>query len=270
MRNNDMACLLKADLFKLKKHKSVWIGMIVSFAVILLSYCIYWLGLTFVDANANDPLLTLSFLDMGRGILAGYSENGMVPFLVLIITCIFVGKEFSNGTMRILVSRGANRVRLYFSKWLSLACLIAVYSVFTFLICGIFTSFKGYGIDFDAHQFGLLMRCFFLQLLCNLGTMSIVLMLAFLIRSSGGSLGAAIGAYIALSIVLSIIAVTSVATKGMSTEWLNFMPMQQSEIASSLEKLSASDICAVVIMPIVYGALSTVIGLLTFLKRDVK
>ncbi len=270
MKNNDMTCLLKADLFKLKKHKSVWIGMIVSFAVLLLLYCVYWLGLTIADASGDDPLVTLSFLDLGRNILAGYSENGMVPFLVLIITCIFVGKEFSNGTMRILVSRGANRVKLYFSKWLSLACLIAAYSVYTFLICGIFTAFKGYGIDFDGYQFGLLMRCFFLQLLCNLGTMSIVLMLAFLIRSSGGSLGASIGAYIALSIVISIISITGAATNGINTEWLYFMPMQQAELASSLNNLNAANICAVVIMPIVYGVLSTVIGLVSFLKRDVK
>lgn len=277
MRNTDgMICTLKSDLFKLKKHKSVWIGTAVMFAIILIVYCIYWVGMSLIsniEAVDEEAVLMkeqlLQVLEpLGRGSLAGFSETCAMTLFVAIIACLFVGKDFSNGAMRLTVSRGANRVHLYFSKWITLAALIVMYSVFALIVCGIFTSFKGYGIPFNGAQFGLLMRCFALQLICNLSTMSIVLMLTFLCRSSGASLGATIGIYIVFSIVFSI-AETVGAMNG-STDWIMFMPLQQISVASSLDKLNATQLCAVLIMPIVYGVISTLVGLFTFLKRDIK
>lgn len=271
MKNNDMLCALQADLFKLKKHKSVWIGMAVMFAVILLSYCIYWAALMLPSILTDgESVIVLPISALNRAMLASHSENGMLSFLTLIITCIFIGKEFSNGSFRIMVSRGANRIKLYFSKWITLACLVAAYSVFAFVISGIFTSFTSYGVEFTANEFGLLMRCFFLQLLCNLSVMSIVVMLAFLIRSSGGSLGAGIGLFIALSVVLSIVDAVAMFNPNINSDWIIFMPLQQSSVATSLEQLATNELCAVLIMPIVYIALSIAIGLLTFIKRDIK
>ena len=276
MSNNDMVCLMKSDLFKLKKHKSVWIGMAVMFAVILLQYCVYWFALLLTDeagsiVEGDDiQMAVTAAYALGRSLLSGYSDTAMISLLTLIITCIFVGKEFSSGWVRVTVSRGANRIKLYFSKWLSLACLILIYSVLAFLICGIFTSFKGYGIEFDGHQFGLLMRCFVLQILCNLSAMSIALMLTFLIRSSGGSLGACIGLYIGFNLILSIVQAVSMLNGNINSDWIMFMPLQQTVVASTLEKLTTTQICAVAIMPIVYTAIAMTVSLLTFIKRDIK
>lgn len=276
MNNNDMTRLIQSDLFKLKKHKSVWIGMAVMFAIILFQFCIYWIAMlvtdeagSIVDGEDMQIVITAAYA-LGRGILAGYSDTAMISLLTLIITCIFIGKEFSSGWMRVTVSRGANRIKLYFSKWLSLACIILVYSVFAFLVCGIFTSFRGYGIEFDGHQFGLLMRCFFLQILCNLSAMSIAMMIAFLMRSSGGSLGVCIGLSIGFNLIISIVHGVSMLNGNISPDWITFMPLQQTTVAASLEQLTATQICAVVIMPIVYTAIAMAVGLVTFIKRDIK
>ncbi|MDE5601703.1 MAG: ABC transporter permease [Clostridia bacterium] len=276
MNNNDMTRLIQSDLFKLKKHKSVWIGMAVMFAIILFQFCIYWIAMlvtdeagSIVDGEDMQIVITAAYA-LGRGILAGYSDTAMISLLALIITCIFIGKEFSSGWMRVTVSRGANRIKLYFSKWLSLASLILVYSVFAFLVCGIFTSFRGYGIEFDGHQFGLLMRCFFLQILCNLSAMSIAMMIAFLMRSSGGSLGVCIGLSIGFNLIISIVHGVSMLNGNISPDWITFMPLQQTTVAASLEQLTATQICAVVIMPIVYTAIAMAVGLISFIKRDIK
>jgi len=278
MKNTDgMICALKADLFKLKKHKSVWIGMAVMFVIILLVYCMYWIGLGLVekitipddpDAFAAQQEAIALLTPLGRTCLAGFSDTCALTLFVAIITCLFVGKDFSNGAVRIEVSRGANRTQLFFSKWISLALLVVFYSVFAILICGLFTSFKGYGEPFTAQQFGLLMRCFALQILYGLSCMSIVLMLAFLCRSSGASLGATIGGSIAISIIFGL--ASTIGSMNGNTDWVMFMPLQQSAVASSMEKYTAAQLCAVIIMPIVYGAISTAIALLTFLKRDIK
>ncbi len=267
-----MPNILKADLFRLSKHKSLWIAGIIMFGLLFLIYCTFWIsiGVSKAAEEAGDIVLMEDFfLSLGRTTLAGFSDFSMMTLLVAIITCIFVGKEFSNGTIRSLVSRGANRVRLYFSKWISLTLLILVYSVCAILVCGIFTAFGGYGIEFTAKQFGLLMRAFALQTLCNVSTMSLVLALCFLCRSSGSSLGATIGIDIGLSTLISIIVVVCSISEA-DTSWIYFMPLQQMQLAISLEKLSTVQICAAVIMPIVYGVIGTVIGVCTFAKRDIK
>lgn len=274
MRNTDgMLCTLKSDLFKLKKHKSVWIGFAVMFVIMLLAYCVYWIGGDFLDAflNPDDVAsaeLKNQFSNLSLTLLADHADTCALSLFVMIITCLFVGKDFSNGAMRLSVSRGANRVQAYFSKWITLALLTVVYSVFSLVICGIFSAFKPFTEPFTAQTFGLLMRCFFLLLICNLSTMSIVLALAFLLRSSGASIGVTVGIYIAFSIVISLI--STIGNLGADTDWVYFMPLQQNSIAGSMADYSTTEICAVAIMPLFYGVVSTVIGLLTFLKRDIK
>ncbi len=277
MKNTDgMVCALKSDLFKLKKHKSVWIGLAVMFGIILLVYCIYWIGMAIIgnmeptDAEAimmKDQMLEI-LSPLGYASLAGFSDTCSMSLFVAIIACLFVGKDFSNGAIRVSVSRGTNRTQLYFSKWLSLAVLIVIYSVFAIIVCGIFTAFKGIGVPFTGAHFAVLVRNFALQLLCNLATMSIVLMLIFLCRSSGASLGATIGIYIAFSIIFSI--ASTVGSMSGNSDWIMFMPLQQIIVASSTAKLTVAQICAVIIMPLVYGGIATAIGLCTFLKRDIK
>jgi len=267
-----MPNILKADLFRLSKHKSLWIAGIIMFGLLLFAYCTCWISIAVykaADTSGDIVLFEDLFLSLGRDTLAGFSSYSMMTLLVAIITCIFVGKEFSNGTIRSLVSRGANRVQLYFSKWISLALLILVYSVCAILVCGIFTAFGGYGIEFTAKQFGLLMRAFALQTLCNISTMSLVLAVCFLCRSSGSSLGATIGTAIGINTLSSITVVVCTISES-DISWVYFMPLQQLQLAISLEQLSTVQICATVIMPIVYGVIGTVVGVCTFAKRDIK
>jgi len=48
------------------------------------------------------------------------------------------------------------------------------------------------------------------------------------------------------------------------------MPLQQNSVAGLTVNYNAAQLCAVIIMPIVYGAIATAIGLISFLKRDIK
>ena len=274
MKNTDgMLCTLKSDLFKLRKHKSIWIGLILMFVLILFSYCTYWLGLSLLEkvdfpSDLDQMISQQQFQLLGRSNLTNFSDACGLTLFVAIIACLFIGKDFSNGAVRLCVSRGTNRVHLYFSKWISLALLTIAYSAIAIIVCGIFTSIKGYGEPFTAQQFGLLIRCFALQTLCNLSTVSIVVMLAFLCRSSGSSLGATIGGSIVISVITSLI--TALGTFNNDLSWLYFIPLQQNAIAGLTIEYNATQLCAVLIMPIVYGVASTAIGLCTFLKRDIK
>lgn len=49
-KNNSMSNVMLADYYKLKKLKSVWIGLIVMFLLLLLGYCAYWVGIKVVES----------------------------------------------------------------------------------------------------------------------------------------------------------------------------------------------------------------------------
>ena len=291
MKNKDFAFTLSSDLFRLKKLKSVTVGLILMVLIIFLTFAVCWVGMNlvsrievgegapnedgvYVDEN-GDPVITQlekdalirSFDDMNKGNLMSSGAVASIEFFVMIIVCIFVGKDFSNGTVRLMVSRGTNRVHVFFSKWVSAAILVTIYSVIALIVSGLLFSVKGNG--FSGRDFGILARCFALEWLVNISTMSIFVMIAFLCRSSGSSLGVSIGSYIVLDIVISVIATVMQLSDG-NTEWMMFMPLQQMTVASSSATLNATQLCAVIIMPFVYIAASIGISLGTFLKRDIK
>ncbi len=291
MKNNDFALTLSSDLFRLKKLRSIFVALIMMFLLIFLTFAVCWIGSNlanridakegtlnadgvFVDEN-GDPVVTPAEKDamlrlfdaMNKESLMSSGSIASIEFFMMIIICIFIGKDFSNGTVRLMISRGTSRVRAFFSKWTAAAILVAIYSLFALVVSGILFSFKGVG--FTGNDFGILMRCFFLEFLVNLSTMSIFLMIAFLCRSSGSSLGVSIGLYIVLEIALSIIS-TVTELSGGNTAWTLFMPFQQMAVAASSETPNTTELCAVIIMPIVYLGLSIGVGLTTFLKRDVK
>lgn len=292
MKNNDFALTLSSDLFRLKKLKSIFVALVLIFLLLFLTFAVCWIGYSLtdridviegepneegvvVDENGNagmtqegkDAMLFL-FDTLNEQNLFSSGSIASIEFFMMIIVCIFVGKDFSNGTVRLMISRGTNRVRAFFSKWISLAILVTAYSIFALVICGILYAFKNSG-GFTGHDFGILMRGFALQLLVNLASMSIFFMIAFLCRSSGASLGVSIGLYIVLQVALSIIS-TVIEISGGSTTWIMFMPLQQMSVAASAETYSTAQLCAVIIMPLVYIGLSFGIGLGTFLKRDIK
>ncbi len=286
MSNDRFSMCLASDLFRVKKLKSVFVALILMFLILFLTFAVCWVGSNLVSKvevsetpsieGETAPTITqeekdglLAALDsVINDSLMGSGAICLMEFLVMIITCIFVGKDFSNGTMRILVSRGANRVHLFISKWLTMAILVVAYSLFALLVSGILYAFKNDG-SFTGYDFGILMRCFSLQLLCNLASMTISLMIAFLCRSSGSALGVSIGLYIILSVALSIIS-TVVSLSGGNQDWMMFMPMQQMNVAASAGSYSTDQLCAVIIMPIVYIAIAFAVGVSTFVKRDIK
>lgn len=291
MMKSDFAFILSSDLFRLKKLKSVFVALILMFLILTLIFAVSWIGLNLtdrlevgegvaevngvtVDADGN-PVITQQdkdemaalFTQNIRDTLFASGSASLIEIFMMIIVCIFVGKDFSNGTMRLLISRGTNRLHAFFSKWLSMAILVVIYSLFSLLICGILFSIKNGG--FGSSDFGTLARCFFLQLLVNLSLMSIFFMIAFLCRSSGAALGMSIGLYIILQLVLTVISTVSEISGG-STAWVAFMPLQQMSVATSSEAYSTTELCSVIIMPIVYIAVSIATALATFLKRDIK
>lgn len=274
---NRMSCVLASDFYKVKKLKSVWIALALIFALSLLLFAVYMICMaTFDSWTPSDPeesqmklVLTDTMLQLGKSYIFGSVSVCGVELFVAIICCIFIGKDFSNGAISLNIARGASRTHVYFSKFIVICTLVVAYSAFSLVICGILAAIGGYAGNFTGAEFGMLMRNFFLQILAGISSASIFVMIAFLCRSSGASIACSIGAIIVLNIIVSIILNFTVATES-STAWTYFIPFGQMDAASVYGKWSTEQIVSTTVMPIVYTAVSTAIGYLTFEKRDMK
>lgn len=277
MNNNSFSLALTSDVYRMRKLKSVWVSLIIIFLAIFLTFAVYWIGIKIIEntppEQAPEIDSTLQFMDsLIINMLYGSSSIASIEFLIAIVACIFIGKDFSCGYIALTTARGTKRVNTYFSKWLSMVCLFFFYMCFALLVSGIFYAISGSPGGFTSAKFGILMRNFALQFIAGVASVSIFVMVNFLCRSTGTSIATCIAAYLLLSVVVSVIS-TVIATSDVSgnkLDWTIFLPLQQMGIATTAGKLTKAQIVAATVMPVVYTAISTLIGYFTFEKRDIK
>lgn len=262
--------LLTADLYKLGKLKSVIVAPIVMLLLILVQYGLFWAQFK-AYSGAEIPAELLEYVSTGRSMLFGASSYINLGLFMAIFCGIYIGGDFKDGTINTLVARGADRVQVYFSKWLTMVTLACGFILGSFLLCGIFSGATGYGAPFDGAEFGLLMRSLVLQLLVGICSTSIYVFIAFTARSQGATIGISLGLYFISGIVIAVLILIGSAT---GAEWLthvgDFLPSQQLSTATSYNHLSTTEILEVVFVPIGYLVLSCGLGVLGFVKRDIK
>ena len=311
--NNSFANTLASDFFKLGKMKSVYIAAAIMFGLILISFAVLWYNVgsaqreldranTHYEQVINNPSSTdEDVVNAQEEVAIAQSElesaskskhSNLFQFaslinlelLIAIIIGIYVGKDFSNGTIRLAVARGADRRHVYFSKLTVLAVLTLGYMLGSLLICGIFTAIKGYGEAFTGLEFARLMRTFALSYVAVMSAVSIFLMIAFLTRSSGAALGASLGFYMVLGVIVSILSIRfaivsiigdiagdeSALEHDKMYQAITYLPMQQLSYCISDGKMKITEAMKFLFMPIAYTLLSSFIGIFTFLKRDIK
>ncbi len=274
---NSFVNVLSSDFFKARKLKSVWIAIILTFAMSLFLFVTTTMLEVSIKSMRDLPevkqedilALQLTLVTLKQSVLFGSTSIGAVELFVLIICCIFVGKDFSSGAINLMVARGVSKRNIYLSKFVTLSTIVLAYSVISLIFNGIFIAIGGLGYSFTSNDGVMLIRNFFLQILCGISSMSIYLMIAFLTRSSGSSLACSIGSYFLLSLLISIL-LSFGGTSPDSTAWTVFLPLSQMDIACTYGKWSTINICAVAIMPVFYTIISSIIGYTTFAKRDLK
>lgn len=275
MKTNSFACSLKSDFYRMSKLKSVWVALALMFGLILLSFAVYWFTLNVIPNSIDGNFYVVqqrTVLTQGRALLYGSTSTISISIFMAIITCIMIGSDFSGGFVSIMSAKGTQRATTYFSKWLTLVLLAIGYVLFGVLLSGIFYSFATYDTAFTAQDFGYLVRNIALQILAIVSLVSIFVMIAFLTRSKGSSMAVALLSYLLIDIVIGIISAVLLISKGedYSVTWTYFMPFMQMSVASTIGSMESIEIVAGVVMPLVYTAVSSLIGYFTFAKRDIK
>ncbi|MBO0960480.1 ABC transporter permease [Neobacillus sp. MM2021_6] len=104
-----MGNLVKSELYKLQKDRSLW-----TLIVILMASAIFYPVLIFFDNGANSATVNDFYI--------GTALSGN-DYIIRLVPCIlagfFISSEYSNGTMKSIGASGNNRIRIYFAKLLA-------------------------------------------------------------------------------------------------------------------------------------------------------
>lgn len=267
-----MVNLLRSEFYRTTKFKSIYIAPAIMFVVLLAVTLLFnFMMSQFEGAVIPDGAQMGMFYYSGKSLIYQAVSNSFATILIAIIISILVAGSFNNGSIKNYVSRGANRIKLYFSKLVLVLAIAVATSLLAFLFAGILSPIMGYGGEFTAKEFGGLMATIGMQTLVIIAYASLFLMIAVLLRSTGGAVGLSIAFIIFEGFVTGIF-----ITVGMSTgsKWMidsiQALLTTQATTAATIGTLETWEYLCVILIPLAYIAVTNAIALFSFIKRDIK
>ena len=177
-----MSKLLKADIYRLFRTKAFYVCLIIMYCIIGLNAVIikmsHTLGIEGEIANYNGITFGLEMLTISN-----------IKLFMGIFIAVFVASEFNFGTMKNLVSKGFDRAKIYLSKLItmSIASIIMVMNMFLVAIL-VVTFATGELGEITSSYLLEILRLLAIELLLYVALGSVFLMIAMVIRSSGGAI----------------------------------------------------------------------------------
>ena len=254
-----MKGLLRFELFKLRKRKSLYICTAVMLGILLLSllasYAIYesmkeWMQEIGEDYSPSVISYVLS---------ATSSAN--FTLIVGIFIALYVCEDFGQKTVKNIYSRGFSRSGVYFSKLI----ICAAYVVIAFVIIELFTlamgsALFGYRAE-EGHIFALLLG----QLLVCLAYASFTFGIGFAVKKQGFVIAISIIAPTVISLILAIVDISiDKENFRLSNYWLDGISIN---LANPLCEII--DIVLGCILPIAYSVLFLTAGFFLYRKSEV-
>jgi ABC-type transport system involved in multi-copper enzyme maturation, permease component len=222
-----MLNILKSDFYKLKKSSAFWIctALCVVFGVMMVFYMQRQLAAAQLPGHDHDldpliPLLPhLSGVFMMGNLM---SVLGNTPHILImgVFTAIFVSSEFIFGTMKNTLSRGAERTKVIFSKFIvcSIASLVmlGVYTLATLI-----TGTMVWGFDPQkAATFSGILPMLLTQSILVLSFTMIFVFTSMSMRSNGGAIAVNVICVVLVSLLLSAISSLLGPTVDLGKYWL--------------------------------------------------
>lgn len=203
-----------------------------------------------------------------------------IQLLIAIFIAIFVAGEFSNGTIKMIVSKGYSRAQIYWSKFISgiisaNIMTVIVVIVTTLLGCIIW----GWNDPVTGAAASVLdvLKFLLVQFALNTSLTAMFIGCSMMFRSLGISIAVTIATYSFGGIIFSLMdaivnGLCQVAEYDPSK--LPFLPSEawivQAVANTSTLDLSNHDLIVGLVVSLVYAALFTFIGMWSFKKNDIK
>lgn len=260
--------ILKADFYRLKFSKWVWILPLVYFGLMLITYGLMYyivhIGLDIEDAE----MMEMYIADSAKSTLTSSVNSNNFVLGYVIVATIFICKEFKSGVTKLRISRGNNKTELFFSKLIILAGTVIVYTIGLYVVSAIL-NLAFFGVQsWTATEIANIFRSFALSCLVNVANVSIGIMIAYLIRNLGGSIAVNIGVVLTQTLLATIAAFIE---GDHPLKYIMFgLPTNLISFAGVIESYETVMLVEIIVVPIVVIAITSVVSALTFKARDVK
>lgn len=272
-----MAEIFRADIYKLRKSRSVRVCLIVSFFLgVLMSimYYVAWQEMTktieetqkMIEGMGDYSGIVMEAMDiLPSDDLWSYINVSLCDLNVLYIAAvaigIFVGSEYSMGTMRNPLTRGFSRNSVFFSKLIS-SVIVMVLTAFVYAVGSAVPGMILFGFSAKLSA-GNILLCLALYLLLFIAAASFYTMLAVVTKRTGYAIALAIIIPIVVTAIVNVIKIGNHDFGNISRFWLF-------ETITNTQKLVKNGEAFVpAISGAVYLTLSTVIGYGVFRKQSI-
>lgn len=265
-----MINLLRSDFYRLFKSRAFYICTIVSVTLLAASIFIMdWsIRMTANLGNENSINLLMPYQDgISYGMIA--FSGGDVHLFMAIFIAIFITAEFSQGTMKNVVSKGFSKTQIYLSKVITMttASFIMIFSMFVFGTLAATFVIGSFG-DITGSFLGQMLKTIGIELLLHTALTAIFVMVAMTIRSSGG--------VIAINII-GVISLSSLIYTALNYLFKNKIDFSQYSLMNNISlyhnmnpSVTGEDFLRSFLVGVAFLAVITIGGIFIFKKADVK
>ena len=209
-----MQNLLKSDFYKLFKMKSFYVCAIIAAAMAAISM--------FLDSQLNNmmqsmsdtmgDMMTSQMVTLKNILPTIISPTGDYFILVIIGVCLFITIEYNAGTLKNIAARGFKREYIFLSK--IIVCIVEAFIItLCFAVsCVIFgliflgTPAGGFGDGYFTELFTI----YGVDILILIGYVSLIAMVAYLIRTNGGTIAITLCAHYLVPVIITMFNVVTI------------------------------------------------------------
>lgn len=122
-----MIRLLSANKIRLKKNRLFWVGLLIT-----VGYCLFLLIMNYIE---KVSYIGNSIVQLNYYLLSPFS---VISFICPIFSSIFIGTEYSDGTMRNRLIVGHTRKKIYLANFITVAAVNIVITLIASLVTILF------------------------------------------------------------------------------------------------------------------------------------
>lgn len=280
-----MQNLLKSDFYKLFRMKSFYVCGIIAAVMAAISM--------FISSQLNNMMQSMT--DTVGGMMMAsqmVTLKSILPtmisplsdyfILVIIGVCLFITIEYNAGTLKNIAARGFKREYIFLSKLI--VCIVEAFIItLCFAVsCVIFgLIFLPVG-NFGDGYFTELFTIYGVDILILIGYVSFIAMIAYLIRTNGGTIAITLCAHYLVPIIISMFNVVTIINDASDSDldkMISYSNNQYGQVAyywigtlggTVSESYHNGTIYIPILVALAYIVVSSTIGMLVFKKRDIK
>lgn len=264
-----MVNLIKNELFKMKKDKSLKVALIVTLILTVITILSNMLVNELFENINDDEIVADLFIDVKYSVSTFFSLGNNFGFILPVFIAIFICKDFSYGTIRNKIIAGYNKTKVYLSTLFS-SMFIGIVLVLINLTLTIILSLvllKG-----DIELLWLLKICG-LGMLVYIETLSFITMIAMITRSQSltiiTSMGVIFIGIIAVSI-LDLYDTTRIISDFIFLKHSNIITSQGAGVIDSNYVLTFGRTLRLLVSSVLFVGGTTLLGMYTFKHKDLK